>query len=441
MCDTILAPPRSTATGAMLFGKNSDRRRNEAQAVEVHPRAEHPPGATVRCTYITIPQVPRTHAVLLCRPFWMWGAEMGANDHGVVIGNEGLHARTPAPREEALLGMDLLRLTLERAGTATEAVEVLTTLLSEHGQGGNCGHLIPSYYHNGFMIADARQAFVVETVGREWLVEEVSAIRTISNRYSIAGEPQRTSTGLATLVGRWSRGTARQSYAEVLPDPQKEHIESAASRQACSTSLLRSMDGKLAVADMFNVLRNHGLSQHFELDWQARYLVDQGICMHAGAADCPAQTVGSMASELHEGRAVHWLTGTAAPCISIFKPVVLGVPFAAPSPALTDRFDRGTLWWRHEQLHRAALLGDFGRFMQTIRPERDELEAQFAVRIAEAMNGGSTSDVARVVTECWQAASDMEKRWYAGIHTGESAQEAAYVAEWERMNDLAGVRR
>ena len=54
----------------------------------------------------------------------------------------------------------------------------------------------PSYYHNGFMIADARQAFVVETVGREWLVEHVRGIRSISNRYSIEHEPQRTSTGL-----------------------------------------------------------------------------------------------------------------------------------------------------------------------------------------------------------------------------------------------------
>src|SRR5690349_7113822 len=99
MCDTILASPQTTARGFMLFGKNSDRRRNEAQAVEFHARARHEPGANVRCTYITIPQVSHTHAVLLCRPFWMWGAEMGANEHGVVIGNEGLQARSPAPQD------------------------------------------------------------------------------------------------------------------------------------------------------------------------------------------------------------------------------------------------------------------------------------------------------------------------------------------------------
>src|SRR5208282_2919408 len=110
MCDTIVALPEATAGGAVLFGKNSDRERNEAQSVEFVPRAEHAPGGKVACTYIAIPQARHTYAALLCRPFWMWGAEMGANEHGVVIGNEAVHARTPPQEEPALPRMDLLRL-------------------------------------------------------------------------------------------------------------------------------------------------------------------------------------------------------------------------------------------------------------------------------------------------------------------------------------------
>ena len=56
MCDTIVALPEVTADGAVLFGKNSDRERNEAQSVEFVPRAEHAPGAKVACTYIAIPR-------------------------------------------------------------------------------------------------------------------------------------------------------------------------------------------------------------------------------------------------------------------------------------------------------------------------------------------------------------------------------------------------
>ena len=41
----------------------------------------------------------------------MWGAEMGANDQGVVIGNEAVWTKEGGPQdlEEKLLGMDLVR--------------------------------------------------------------------------------------------------------------------------------------------------------------------------------------------------------------------------------------------------------------------------------------------------------------------------------------------
>ena len=47
MCDTIVALQPATADHNVLFGKNSDRERNEAQAVEFAPRTEHPPGAAL----------------------------------------------------------------------------------------------------------------------------------------------------------------------------------------------------------------------------------------------------------------------------------------------------------------------------------------------------------------------------------------------------------
>ena len=154
MCDTFVALSEATANGSVIFAKNSDREPNEAHEVVHVPAAEHGPGAQVRCTYITIPQVERTNAVLLGKPYWIWGAEMGANAHGVVIGNEAVFTKLPYEKEPGLIGMDLLRLGLERADTAEAAVTVMTELLTTYGQGGNCGHTHDFRYHNSFLVAD-----------------------------------------------------------------------------------------------------------------------------------------------------------------------------------------------------------------------------------------------------------------------------------------------
>ena len=138
MCDTLIAGPDVTKNHFAIFAKNSDRPPNEAQFLDWIPARTYQPGESIQCTYINIPQVEKTAAVLLSRPFWMWGAEMGINQYGLVIGNEAVFSKVPANKEPALLGMDLLRLGLERAHTAVQAVEVIVELLEEYGQGGNC---------------------------------------------------------------------------------------------------------------------------------------------------------------------------------------------------------------------------------------------------------------------------------------------------------------
>jgi dipeptidase len=84
MCDTFVAVSCATKDKSLIFGKNSDREPNEAQCLEYYPPQKFLKNQQLECTYISIPQVLETHGVLIGRPFWMWGAEMGANDKGIL---------------------------------------------------------------------------------------------------------------------------------------------------------------------------------------------------------------------------------------------------------------------------------------------------------------------------------------------------------------------
>ena len=168
MCDTLCAPGRR----GMVFAKNSDRPPGEVQITWPFGRRASA-GCTLRTQYLTIGDTG-AHAALLSCPTWLWGAEHGVNEHGVAIGNERVsttHDAAAAP--PALIGMDLVRLGLERARTAEEAVEVITGLLATCGQGGIADAAHHEAYDSSFLIADPSEAFVLETAGAEYAVARV----------------------------------------------------------------------------------------------------------------------------------------------------------------------------------------------------------------------------------------------------------------------------
>ena len=77
MCDSMVALPDVTEEGDLIFGKNSDRPAGEIQDVIRIPAQTYKTLTSLKCTYVTIPQAEDTLAVIISRPRWMWGAEMG----------------------------------------------------------------------------------------------------------------------------------------------------------------------------------------------------------------------------------------------------------------------------------------------------------------------------------------------------------------------------
>jgi secernin len=75
-----------------------------------------------------------SHAVILSKPAWIWECSMGANEFCICIGNEAVWTKLNGPEdnEERLLGMDLVRLGLERGKNALEALDLMASLLEKH---------------------------------------------------------------------------------------------------------------------------------------------------------------------------------------------------------------------------------------------------------------------------------------------------------------------
>jgi secernin len=437
MCDTMAATRAATLTGGTVFAKNSDRERNEAQFLDLRPRRQYGRGAVLRATYIEIPQAAETHAVLLSRPFWIWGAEMGVNEHGVAIGNEAVHARIPAQRRAALLGMDLLRLGLERGATAAAAVETITALLGAFGQGGSCGHHAKRYYDNSFIVADAREAYVLETAGRHWAVARIDGARAISNAYTIGADAASCSPDFAEFAraqGWWS-GEGPFDFAAAVANQENPGLGVARDRQGRASERLARHAGRIDATAMMAILRDHGADGE-RADWHPQDVAGGTICMHAGDDRRRGQSVGSLVSDLRDGGSIHWVTGTAAPCTGIFKPVFLDSGLADTGPRPGDRYDERTLWWRHEALHRALLRGDGA--WAAFAAERDAMERDFAVRAAAAL-AADTATRSRVSEACWREAAAAETRWLraaAGRNTP-SSRRGTYLRSWDRHDRLA----
>jgi secernin len=439
MCDTVVATADVTADGVTILGKNSDRQPNEAHHLFVIPAADHPPTSRVQCTYIEIPQVEHTLGVLLAKPFWIWGCEMGANERGVAIGNEAVFSKIPAQKKEALIGMDFIRLALERAATAREAVDVITGLLTEYGQGGNCGFRKSEYYHNSFLIADPVDAWVLETVDRHWAAKRVQGVYSISNGLSIGNEWDLASPDLVSYAvqRKWCKGRDDFHFAHCYADFVYTRFSCSARRRQRTAGALTERQGAITVADVMNALRDHG--EVGGKPWRP----DAGpanmtVCAHAGFGPIRiSQTTGSMVSHLRPGCVTHFLTGTAAPCTGIFKPVWTDTLLPDTGPAPAGIYDGATLFWRHEALHRATLR-DYGTLLGLYEGERDALEDELVTGALERACDG-VDERAAYSARCFAEADKAEAGWLERVRAAEVARRPnpLYTATWSRFNHQA----
>ncbi|KAM4692276.1 secernin-2 [Rhinophrynus dorsalis] len=325
-CDCFVSLPPASCSPFVIFGKNSDRPRQEVQEIVYYPRVTHPSGTRVMCTFKEIEQVPETLAVLLSRPAWLWGAEMGANEKGVCIGNEAVWTKETVSDREALLGMDFVRLALERAHSAQAAVHIITDLLARYGQGGSCREdPEPLIYHNTFLLCDRSEAYVLETAGLYWAAERITeGVRNLSNQLTVATCPWLEHPQLRShaLEQGWWDGKEEFNFSAVYSlEKQPVRMEAAKARYKAGQELLQKQEGQVTIESMLSILRDK----------------NSGICMDSGGF----RTTSSMVSVLPRCPhlpCIHLLTGTPDPSRSVYKPFVFSSRVAQVPWVLSPTF-------------------------------------------------------------------------------------------------------
>lgn len=324
MCDTFFI----RTSNNVIFAKNSDRSANEPNLCLFYPGG----GVveTKKCTYISVGQVGPIHSLMLVQPSWMWGGEMGINDQGVVIGNEAVFTKSKRKKQEKLLGMDLLRLALEIASNAKQATEVIIKYLTEYGQGGNAGFDKKFYYDNSYMIADGKEAYILETAGQDWVLKLINTHGNISNSLTIHDD--------------YDNGSQVElDFTKKHTEPVFTFFSKAKQRRACIAQNLDTGD-----IDVLGAIKI--LSMHHPDDEQHLYTKGsvRSVCMHQSLLG--DHTTGSMIVDYHDSFPTIWLTGSSSPCLSLFKPCFFGI---VQPPVFTDAQKSLNYWLEHEYLNRA----------------------------------------------------------------------------------------
>ena len=389
MCDTYVALSTATSDNSVIFGKNSDRKISEAQLITYAPHKKHSEDEDLKCTYISVPQVKETNAIILSQPFWLWGAEMGANEHGVVIGNEAIATRENL-KDTGLIGMDLVRLGLERGRSAQESLRIMIELIEKFGQGG-IHFQDGGNYHNSFIIADPKEAYVLEVAGDWWVMEKVNNFRTISNDLSIRGKGDLRREGIIqhAIEKGYCKDDKEFDFALTFSSerPFPNYIE-------CSTNQLYENLGKVTPSLMMSFLREH----------------EGNICRHKRKD----LTASSQVSHIPDGnnRSVHWFTGSSLTCLSVFKPYMFPIEdLEILEPKLYSTVNPDWFWKRH-----LDSIKPFISRPNNENPERDkyykklrEVEADLILQVNEVFSkenevseGETTRKIKSLNKKAWE---------------------------------------
>lgn len=438
MSDTLVALSAYTADASVLFAKNSDRSPNEPQELIRTFPVNYPQDAKVECTYMTIPQAAHTYACLLSKPSWCWGCEMGANEHGLHIGCSVVSTKEPIEREIGLTGMDMVRLALERTQRAREAADLIIALLIKYGQAGDTGFDVPERGHSSFVLADASEAYVLETAGQFWALKRIDSVWAEADTLTIGRDFDEIHSGAIqhAIEKHWCQSADDFSFAGCFGNRRRAVQNGSLQRTAAALQVLKK--GQLTTKDMIRILRMHHQGARPFKKGSA-----QDICMHAGPHKCAMHTTGSLIGRISHGFSTEFVTGSSTPCMAVFKPYWLQAETTQlVLPLYAQRAAKESWIWR-EQMNRSILKGEFSpEALEEYLKKRDALEDRFYAQTDQLhYRRAKTPKLTAVAKQSVQDEIDLLNELYAKKEEKSAVRGSiGFRWYWNQKNKTLGQR-
>ncbi|MCL4561894.1 MAG: hypothetical protein M1281_14955, partial [Chloroflexi bacterium] len=281
------------------------------------------------------------------------------------------------------------------------------------------------HFDINYLIADPTESWVLETAGRKWAAKQVQDIGSISNAFILEKD-----WDVSSESGKGDKLNWAATYGDLEWVPKLGAVE----RQCSSYNCLKAARGRVSVRTMFDILRDHGKHSH-----PAEGEILTNICAHAAASEMRLwQATGAMVAHLNGEQLMGWFTATSGTCLSIFKPVFLGVELPDIGPTPIEHDNPRSLWWKHERLHRRAM-ADFENLMPQIRQDFDALENEFMAEVPAVMH--SPVRVKQAFMEyAFRKADYATEKWIERLESRHlTFTDPAYRAMWERFNRQAGL--
>ncbi|EDM78678.1 hypothetical protein PPSIR1_29543 [Plesiocystis pacifica SIR-1] len=319
---------------------------------------------------------------------------VGVNEAGLAL----VYQRAPTRYTSLVSGADdrgrrtLLRDVLARSTQAEEALELIVERYSSQERSslseGAC-----------ILIADGESAWLLELAGELWAAVRIRGRRVISGALTIQNDFDRIHPRALQDARRegWTRSGLDFGFARCFAAPRQVLVEGSQLRRANTLHRLLGAGERADAADLARVLRDHAGGEP-----DARFRPPM-TCSHPSllpnAPGVPfawrQQTTMSLIAALPspdqrtfgEDEDIDldlnlgprrpsrvWMTGTPAPCLSVFKPV------AFESQDWSDHSE--TLWRLHQRFHMAVLRG-WRRRSTLGGPDRAVLERRAFMRAQE----------------------------------------------------------